>query len=115
VVDFSILFFQLGGWFFDFKTQLMSWFIFEQGDEYLWFDGSEPLTIELSKSTIIEKIRFNFYINGGGNISKTLQKYNLQNLLGQLVSKVYSQRNSYLFQHLLVLSSTRSNRCPVDV
>jgi RHS repeat-associated protein len=34
-------------------ADLMGWYIYEHGPEHLYFDGKQPLTIELAKSTLI--------------------------------------------------------------
>jgi hypothetical protein len=43
--------------------ELMAWYIHEYGDEHLYFDGTQPLTVELAKGTLINDLR-NWYYQG---------------------------------------------------
>jgi RHS repeat-associated protein len=43
---------------------LMGWYLYEQGNEHMWFDGNSALTKELARSTFVSDIRLKYYLQG---------------------------------------------------
>jgi len=68
---------------------LMGWYLFEKGQDKMWFDGSSPLTRELADSTLISDIRLKYYREG--------------DLKGQ---------NLYKFNHVQFIRSIRVDSIP---
>jgi RHS repeat-associated protein len=71
--------------------ELWAWYLNEHGDDHLWFDGKQPLTRELAKSTLIHDLRVRFYIEGNLNLSE--KKFNGIEFLG---ATLFDTRNAPL-------------------
>ncbi len=55
--------------------ELMGWYLFEIGKDHLYFDGKQPLTVELAQTSLINDIR-NWYYTGGDVIKPIQYKFN---------------------------------------